>query len=213
MIFNLTRDTLTPDLKRKLKRLENPRPVIEAGAKAIQVEIKRHLRDLQSRGNEMGWPSQGFFARGRNAVEKHVGIAKLTDKGALITIADPRFVHRILGGTVTAKRGRLLAIPLRAEAYRLAGKGTIRESAPHLKLVVFPKGVYLIEEAKHRKGSYVKADGAGGTTRFIIKPWFKLVPRVTHRPHPDEAPREDALSAAASSAMTRAVDLLLVTGS
>lgn len=206
MIFSLTRDTLTPDLKRKLKALERPRTVIEAGAKAVQVSIKKHLRGLQARGNEMGWPSVGFFAGGRNSVEKNVGIAQLNDKGALITIADPRFAHRITGGTVTPKRSKLLAIPLRAEAYRLSGKGTLRESAPGLKLVVYPKGVYLIEDLKGA------GKGGAGKKRVSVKPWFKLVPRVTHRARPQEAPDAGQLSADARSAMNRAADLLLGLG-
>lgn len=106
MIFSVTRDTFRRELKRKLQQVERPRTVIEARAKAVQVTIKKHLRGLQARGNERGWPSQGFFAGSKNSVEKKVGIGKLTDKGALITIADPRFVHRIEGGTVTPKRAR-----------------------------------------------------------------------------------------------------------
>ncbi len=201
MLFRATRDTLSPDLQRKLKAVENhSRRVVEAGAKAIQIGIKNHLRKLQARGNEKGWPSQGFFAGGRNSVEKSVGIAKLNDKEAIVTIADVRFAHRINGGTVPAKRGRLLAIPLRAEAYALAGKGTIRESASFLKLVVFPKGVYLIQNT----------GGGKGAKDVAIKPWFKLVPRVTHRPHPNEAPDKNQLDSDAKAAMTRAADLLLL---
>lgn len=202
MTFNLTRNTITPDLRDKLAKVQRPLTVIEAGAKAVQKGITKHLRTLQSRGNEMGWPAQKFFAGGPNSVEKNVGIAKLTDKGALITIADPRFVHRIEGGTVTPKRRKLLAIPLRAEAYKLGGKGSIKESAPFLKLVVFPKGVYLIEEQGNRKrGSKI--------SRIVIRPWFKLVPKVTHRAKPNEKPNEQELANEANSAMTRAADLLI----
>lgn len=170
----------------------------------MQISIKKHLRSLQARGNEMGWPSIGFFAGGRNSVEKNVGLAQITDKGAVITIADPRFAHRITGGTVTPKRAKLLAIPLRAEAYRLSGKGSIRESAPGLKLVVYPKGVYLIQDNRPK--------GGAGKKQVAIKPWFKLVPRVTHRPRPQEAPDPAKLSDDARSAMNRAADLLLQLG-
>jgi hypothetical protein len=41
-------------------------------------------------------------------VRKNVGISSLTDSGAVVTIADPRFVHRITGGTVKAERGKKL---------------------------------------------------------------------------------------------------------
>jgi hypothetical protein len=127
MTFNLSRDTLSPDLARKLRVIQRPRTLFEAGAKAVQRGIVTHLRKLQARGNEKGWPSQGFFAGGRNSVEKNVGISRLDETGAVITIADPRFVHRIEGGTVTAKRRRFLAIPLNAAAYALSGQGTLAE--------------------------------------------------------------------------------------
>lgn len=206
MNFNLTRDTLTADLQRKLRSIENPRIVMEAGAKAVQVGISKHLRQLQRRGNEKGWPSRGFFFGQADSVEKRVGIAKVENDRALITIADPRFVHRILGGTVTPKRAKLLAIPLRPEAYRLSGKGSIRESAPGLRLVVYSKGVYLIEDLAGA------GKGGAGRRQVSVKPWFKLVPRVTHRPHPDEAPDADKLAADAARAMKRAINLLLAPG-
>jgi hypothetical protein len=127
--FNLTADTMTADLRRKAALVQRPRTLFEAGAKTVQRAIVKHLRALQARGNEMGFPSQGFFAGGRNSVEKNVGISRLDDQGAVVTIADPRFVHRIEGGTVRAKRNKNLAIPTNAIAYALAGKGSLREIA------------------------------------------------------------------------------------
>lgn len=191
MKFTLKADTVRPDLQKKVKALARPRTAYEAGAKAVQKGISAHLKKLQARGNEMGWPSQGFFAGAKNSVEKNVGIAKLTDKGAVITIADPRFVHRLTGGTVRPKRRKFLAIPLTAAAYSLAGQGSIRESAPGLK-VVGRRKLYLAVEKGDR-----------------IDLWFALVKSVTHKPHPEEAPSEAELAARAGAAMTAAVDVLL----
>lgn len=190
--FQLKTNTITPDLKAKLAAVKRPRSVYEAGAKVVQVELKKHMQRLQARGNANGWPSQGFFARGRNSVEKNIGIAELSDKGAAVTIADPRFVHRIEGGTVSAVRRKFLAIPLRAEAYALQGKGSIRESAPFLSFRRAGGRAFLVRETKT-------------ATEF----WFLLVRSVTHRPHPEEAPDAAALSASAAKGMERAADLLL----
>lgn len=192
MRFTLKTDTVTPDLKRKMEQVRRPRTLFQAGAKAIQKGIVTHLRTLQARGNEMGWPSQHFFAGGKNSVEKNVGIAKLTDSGALITIADARFAHRIKGGTVTPKRRKFLAIPLRAEAYALSGQGSLRESAPGLKLVGGGPKFFLGVEKDDR-----------------IELWFALVRKVTHRPKPNEAPDAQALERAAGAAMEKAADVLL----
>lgn len=191
MKFRITTDTIRPDLQRKIKAAQRPITIYQAGAKSLQREIVKHMRTLQARGNEMGWPSQGFFAGGKNSVEKNVGISKLTEKGAIITIADPRFVHRITGGRVTPKRRKFLAIPLTAAAYALSGQGSIRQSAPGLK-VVGRRKLYLAVEKGDR-----------------IELWFALVKSVTHRPHPEEAPSEAALATAAGAAMERAADLLM----
>jgi hypothetical protein len=173
--------------------VKRPLVLYQAGAQAVRVGITRHLKRLEARGNRMGWPSQYFFANGPGSVERHVGINRVTAQGAEVTIADVRFAHRITGGTVTAKRAKMLAIPLTAEAYALGGKGSIRESMPGLK-VVGGKGGTLLGK--------VEKDGT-------FTPWFRLVRSVTHEPKPEEMPDSGELGAAAASAMTRAARLLL----
>lgn len=201
MRITLTQNTITPELKRILGEVKRPRALYQAGAKTVQVEISQHLKRLQARGNKKGWPSQKFFAGKATSVERNVGIASVTDKGAVITIADPRFVHRITGGPVTAKRGKMLAIPLTAEAYAVSGKGSIKESMPGLKVVKLPRGVYLVrEQATKVKGSKIKS--------LRVIPLFKLVRSVTHKPHPEEMPDEKVLSAKARDAMLLAAQLL-----
>jgi hypothetical protein len=188
IVVKLQTDTVSPDLRRKLQLVKRPRTVIEAGAKATERAITKHLRVLQGRGNKMGWPSQGFFSKGKDPVERNVGVTQLNDKGALIEIADPRFLHRITGGVVTAKRRKFLAIPLIAEAYALSGKGSIREAAPGLTL----------------KFPFLGTDENGE-----FRKWFILVKSVTHSAHPEEQPDTDQLSSDASKAMERAIAMLL----
>lgn len=198
MLLRLDKDTITPELQRLLREVKRPRSLYAAGAKAVQKGIVAHLIDLQSRGNRRGWPDRKFFSGGPDSVRKRVGIASLTDTGATITIADPRFVHRILGGTVSAKRARLLAIPLTAEAYAAGGKGTVRESMPDLVMIKTRKGLYLARTTDNR-----------GKGQDQLRVLFKLVPRATHRPHPDEQPKLKVLSAAAQAAMLKAAAILL----
>lgn len=198
MRIKLTKNTATPDLRAKMEKVGRKRVFYQAGAKAVQVEISSHLRRLQARGNRKGWPSQKFFAGKSTSVEKNVGITKLSDAGAEITIADPRFVHRITGGDVTRKRKRNIAIPLTAEAYAAAGRGSIIESMPGLEVIKFPRGVYLCRTVDAR-----------GKEKARIFPLFKLVKSVTHNPHPEEAPDENVLRSAALKAMHKVGDLLL----
>ncbi len=199
MQISITKDTITPELQRLLREVARPRALYAAGAKAVQVEISKHLRMLQARGNTMGWPSQRFFAGKATSVERHVGVSRLDDTGAVVTIADPRFVHRIAGGTVHPKRGKYLAIPLTAEAYAKSGKGSIRESMPGLFVLKTPRGLLLCL-------SQEKGRGKGKTVKII--PMFKLVRSVTHLPHPEEMPPLDQLATAARTAMFAAAKLL-----
>jgi hypothetical protein len=210
MFIRLDKDTITPELQRLMREVSRPRSLMEAGAKTIQVEISKHLRKLQDRGNAKGWPPQKFFAGKPDSVEKHVGISRITNTSAEVTIADPRFVHRIEGGTVTPKRAKNLAIPLTAEAYAAAGKGSIKESMPGLKLVKFPRGLYLVKEVgeKTTRGATGRRK-YGAVQRLRVFPMFKLVKSVTHNPHPEEMPDAAALGAAARDAMTRAAQILL----
>ncbi len=205
----IKRDTITPELQRLFATTKNPRAIMEAGAKTVQVEISRHLRQLQARGNKKGWPPQRFFAGRSTSVEKNVGISSLTDRSATITIADPRFVHRIQGGQVTAKRRKFLAIPLTAEAYAAQGKGSIKESMPGLFVVKFKRGLYLVRETgeKTRNGATGKRK-FGLIQRLRIFPLFKLVRSVTQKPHPEELPDPNQLSQAAAAAMLAAGKLL-----
>ena len=200
MHISLTKDTVTGELARLLAAAKRPKSIYAAGAKAVQVEILRHLTDLQSRGNQRGWPSRKFFRGGPDSVSKHVGIASLTDTGATITIADPRFIHRIEGGTVTAKRVKSLAIPLTAEAYAMGGKGTLRELAPDLVLIKTARGAYLARPTRGKGKNKGKSQ---------LKFLFKLVKSVTHKPHPSEMPDKTALTDSARAAMLTAARLLI----
>lgn len=199
MKITLTKDTATPHLRRLLEQARSPRTartLLGAGSKAVQVGISRHLRALQARGNAKGWPSQKFFAGKATSVEKTVGVSGYTDHSVTVSIADPRFVHRLQGGTVKAKRSKYLAIPLTAEAYALSGKGSLKQSAPGLQIVRAKRGIYL-----------ARPEGSASTGRMVFL--FKLVPTVTHSPHPEEAPDENALAAAGLAGMETAAQRLL----
>jgi len=209
MRIAITKDTITPELERLIRTAKNARPLFQAAGKATQVEISAHLRRLQARGNARGWPPQLFFAGKSTSVEKNVGIAYLSDKRVIVQIADPRFVHRIEGGTVIAKRKKNLAIPLTAEAYAASGKGSLVESMPGLKVIKLPRGVYLCREIEEP----ITRGATGGRKFNRIKvrrviPLFKLVRSVTHRPHPEELPDAARLATAARNAMTTAAKLL-----
>lgn len=201
MHIRIAQDTITPELERLIREAKRPRVLFQAAGKAVQVEISAHLKRLQARGNAKGWPPQHFFSGRPTSVEKNVGISYLSDKQVVVSIADPRFVHRIEGGTVTAKRKKNLAIPLTAQANAAAGRGSIRESMPGLVLIKTKDAVLLCIQERAKRGS------AKGTIKSII-PAFVLVKKVTHRPHPNEMPDRVKLGLAARNAMFTAARLL-----
>lgn len=195
MQIKLTRDTITPELRRLMEEVKRPVTLYQAGAKAVQVGLTRHLKGLEARGNKMGWPSNYFFANGPTSVERNVGINKVNAAGAEIVIADARFVHRIMGGRVQAKRVKYLAIPMTAEAYAAAGKGSIKESFPGLKVV----------KGKNTSGAFLVRDMGNGVLEYM----FRLVKSVVHDPKPEEMPDERVLAEGAREAMVKAARLLL----
>lgn len=210
MIFRLDRDAMTPELRRLAREVRRPRILFEAGAKSVQKGIVKHLRALQSRGNKMGWPSQGFYSGKADSVEHHVGVSRLDDRGAVVTIADVRFAHRIQGGSVTPKRRQFLAIPLRAEAYALSGQGSLKESAPWLVLR-FPFLGRVSGGSSAASGRLRDVSGKflGKVQPGAFEKWFLLVAAVTHRPHPDELPDAAQLGQDAGQAMAKAARILL----
>lgn len=204
MIIRLkpVRDELRGDLERFKAAGRSTLPLLQAGAKAVQVEISEHLRELQNRGNARGWPSRKFFAGGADSVERRVGVAEMTPSEARVVVADPRFLHRIEGGPITPKRRKRLAIPLTAAAYAAGGKGTVREAMPGLQLMVRGKALFLGIARESGKGPR-------GGKKWVWIPHFLLAKIVTTRPHPEEAPDESLLSARALEAMKRAARLLM----
>ncbi len=181
MKFTLQRDTMTPGMRSLLARCKRPAVVVQAGAKAVQVAISQHLRALQARPNQSGFAHRRFFAGRPDSVERNVGTSRLSPNEAVVSIADPRFVHRIKGGLVRPKRAKNIAIPLTEEANRASGKGSIKESLPGLRPAVIKGNKYLVRDLPNGKVEVL----------FRLKPW------VLHSEHPEELPPQDELIAAA----------------
>ncbi len=192
MLITIKSDTLTPELRRLLAAAKRPKPIWMAGGKTLQVEIVKHLKMLQARGNAKGWPAQRFFSGKADSVAKNVGRPDGQENRVSVTIADPRFVHRITGGKVVPKRGKYLAIPLTAEAYAAGGKGSIKSSMPGLFVVKSPNGLFLVRE---------ESSGKGKAKTSSLTPLFKLLRSVTHRPHPEELPDVEKIRPLVDAAM------------
>jgi len=115
--------------------LADPTPLLQAGGEGIETRLRKHFLERDAEGNKKGWPRKHFWNR---VVRQATSLGEVTADRATVHIASPEFGLHLRGGTVTPKRGKFLAIPITAEAYKA---GSPREgNMPGLFFVRFPKG-------------------------------------------------------------------------
>lgn len=188
-------DGASPVLQRLTQALGRPRPITEAVAQSTVVELQNHFLARNREPNKRGWTKQNFWTKeGR----EKTAAADLQDSRATVAVASPAIAHKFTGGTIRPKRGKYLAIPLTAEAYKA---GSPREGA--MSNLVFAGG--------YRGGSAFlgRRDGQfGSLTRHYL-----LVRSVTHAPGPRTLPEPQVLATAAEKAGRTALRVLLAQAS
>lgn len=112
------RDLATPKVKAILAGLEPAarRAMLGRLGKEIEVQLKQHFlaRDQDS-PNKSGFPRSHWWAR---EVRAKTALRSFDANSATVGIASRQFAFRLNGGTIRPGPGRkLLALPLRAEAY------------------------------------------------------------------------------------------------
>lgn len=147
---NIT-DTLTPHHRQVVGTLASTRPLMARLGKTLEVALKRHFERLQSRPNKRGWPKKNFWTQ----VKRSTALNNIQEREAAVAISDPRFALHLYGGTVRAKRARMLAVPITADAYaagspreRLARRRTLAGRSPGT-LHDFCPGVRAEVRARH----------------------------------------------------------------
>lgn len=140
----------------------------------LEYMVRRHFLQRNAKGNKKGWPSKDFWSR---EGAKNTALQEVTPRRAVVTIASAAIGHKIKGGTVRPKRGRMLAIPATAKAYVF---GSPREGA-------WASGELFL--VKPKSGTPFLATGKGDD----IEPQYWLVPKVTHKPDPDTLPRPQVI--------------------
>ena len=108
-------DNLTPELARMRDALTHRRPLHAALAGHVARDLRAHFTKLERRGNKRGWPRRHFWNReGR----QNTAVTEISDAGGTVTIASVAIAHKVMGGTIRAKRSKYLAIPVSREAYK-----------------------------------------------------------------------------------------------
>lgn len=165
-------------LKSLSARLKQPERMLKVGGNAIANVIKKHFRDRNQEPNKEGWAKSGFWAQIRDSVQLIDGAE------VIVQINDPRFNLKYYGGTVTAKRGKALAIPLHEEY-----KGVLPSTFPRDKFFFLPD--------KDGNNVGILAEALGDHT---IRAAYLLRKSTQHQPDPQALPpmedlRKEALRA------------------
>lgn len=169
-------DQLSPQLREVYGKLQNRAPMMQKLGGILAKGIRKHFRQRNSQPNANGWPKRNFWNKeGR----ENTALTHYDQTSATVTIASPAIVHKLKGGTVRPKRGRALAIPACAEAYRAIQPSAMNKDM--LEFVPIPKSGGLIGLLAERQHDTRRRRRGG-------KVWFWLVAQATHRPDPNTLP-------------------------
>jgi hypothetical protein len=148
-------------------------------------ELRKHFRQRQGEGNKKGWPSRHFwYGPTTRSVSQNTALTDVTDSLARISIDDPRFAHKVNGGTIRTKRGKYLALPTRPESY---AAGSPREGNITDLFFIRTRGrAYL-----------AKKEGSA------LRVYYRLVRSVTQPADPRALPDRAVLAAAIDDETTR----------
>jgi hypothetical protein len=118
--------------------------------------------------NRRGWPRQHFWARIEGATAYDA--SRSNENEAVVVVSDQAINAKVYGGTWGAKQAKMLAIPLRPEAYG------VRPSAGTIA------GIFFRRSSAGNGGYLVRREG-----KKLVAYW-RLVPRVTVAADPQALP-------------------------
>ena len=178
-----------------------------AMGKSLEVELRAVYREINARPNKMGWPKRNFWKR--NVADK-IALTSVESRQATVTIASPELMHKITGGLVTAKRGKTLAIPANAEAYRMGGP---RASGKDFQFLLLAQGNLVGALLKPQPLSLGKTKGKGDGKMSGGEVMYWLVRKATHKADPSVNPALapirprllEAITKAAAAAINRVI--------
>lgn len=203
MKIELTKqDSATPRLQEFLDRLHS-RDVLMAMGTAVKVEVQNNFRELDSKGNKNGWPSQHFYASAARATNNRV-----VGNAAVVSVNQLGILQRLLGGDITPGKNvsratgqltKYLATPARAEAY-----GKRPGEFSNLEVLWGAHGPYALAERQYTGVTFgrVRNDGSRkvnkGEEHGMVLYW--LTDFVRQKPDSSVLPTAEEMSEAALQA-------------
>lgn len=203
MITVRVRDRMTPEMQNLLREVRSAAPMQAAGQRVV-VLLREHFRKAEAeRPNRRGWPRQHFWAQ----FARRVALVSASSEMAVVGVQDPQgaLQHKITGGTIRAKRGRMLAIPLTATAYRLGAMARIPDAFPDAFVMRTRKGAWIVRSRwenrggrrRGRQGKFVS-----GLKQERLEFLFRLLPSVTQRADPRALPEPEDFAREALAGIT-----------
>jgi hypothetical protein len=175
-----------------------------SAAQGVAREMQDHLREYDAdHPNKMNWPRSHFVQGLSDDIQ--LDESSVTAEGAKIT-ASPEFFHRLIGGDVSPKRGKNLAIPARAEAYAAGSPGEGR--TPPLTLLLSGKGGVVRAIGLALVEGSPKKIFASKDLQAQVWYWLTAGP-VHHEGNPDMLPSDDNLQSAALSGVDEILSMAL----
>lgn len=106
-------DLVTPELTKVAMGLRHPSSLLKRIGKRVEQELQQYFIRRDSEGNQKGWWRSHFWNR---EIAHNTKFQGATDTEATVSISNAKFLQKLYGGTITAKTGKMLAIPLTSEA-------------------------------------------------------------------------------------------------
>lgn len=160
------------EIRNLLAQAKRPRAVLAAMGREGQQRLKRHFRGKdRTEPNRLGGRRTHFW---RQVVDSVQAPMLHGDTSVTISINHPAIAQKVFGGTIRAKRAKLLTIPVSPEAYGRTAATFEHETG--LQLIFLREGNNALLATRRSKGS----------TALQIE--YLLTPSVNQAPDPTALP-------------------------
>ncbi|MEO5915569.1 MAG: hypothetical protein ABIS50_15150 [Luteolibacter sp.] len=141
--LTLTKDEITPDLRKLLKEAESDSPLGSVLGRAAANTLKKHFRQRNTVPNKLGGARTNFWSRIAESVQ-----APRQEPGRIIVpVSHPAIAQKVFGGTITPKKAKNIAIPIDPRAH-----GKSPRVFPLLEFAVMKSGAKLLGLKNGRGG-------------------------------------------------------------
>lgn len=159
-------------IRNLLAQAKRPRAVLAAMGREGQQQLKRHFRGKErTEPNRLGGRRTHFWRQVADSVQAPLVRG---DTAVTISINHPAIAQKVMGGTIHAKRAKLLTIPVSPEAYGRTAATFEHETG--LQLIFLREGKNALLATRRNK------DNKALQIEYI------LTPSVTQAPDPTALP-------------------------